>query len=105
MLLKIVSRGFVLHSYAYLRDPWNWLDFIVVALAYVDLPLNKIYDKDDNSAYLMNFCLHRYITMAPNIANFTAIRTVRVLRALRTISVISGQFNKVYWLLPNGKAF
>lgn len=41
MLLKIVSRGFVLHSYAYLRDPWNWLDFIVVALAYVDLPLKK----------------------------------------------------------------
>ena len=37
MLLKIVSRGFVLHSYAYLRDPWNWLDFIVVALAYVEL--------------------------------------------------------------------
>ena len=106
MLLKIVSRGFVLHSYAYLRDPWNWLDFIVVALAYVDLIcLNKIYDKDDNSAYLMNFSLHRYITMAPNIANFTAIRTVRVLRALRTISVISGQFNKVYCLLPNGKAF
>ena len=61
----------------------------------LNLPLNKIYDKDDNAAYLMNFSLHRYITMAPNIANFTAIRTVRVLRALRTISVISGQFNKV----------
>ena len=55
------------------------------------LAFKKIYDKDDNSAY----CLHRYITMAPNIANFTAIRTVRVLRALRTISVISGKFNKV----------
>lgn len=32
MILKIVSRGFILHSYAYLRDPWNWLDFIVVVL-------------------------------------------------------------------------
>ena len=61
----------------------------------LNLPLNKIYDKDDKFAFLMTFSLHRYITMAPNIANFTAIRTVRVLRALRTISVISGKFNKV----------
>lgn len=32
MLLKIISRGLILHTYAYLRDPWNWLDFIVVVL-------------------------------------------------------------------------
>ena len=35
MLLKIIAKGFVLHSYAYLRDPWNWLDFVVVCLGYV----------------------------------------------------------------------
>lgn len=44
-----------------------------------------------NLSILLFFLCHRYITMAPNIANFTAIRTVRVLRALRTISVISGK--------------
>ena len=27
MVLKIFARGFVLHKHAYLRDPWNWLDF------------------------------------------------------------------------------
>lgn len=32
MLLKIISRGLILHTYAYLRDPWNWLDFMVVVL-------------------------------------------------------------------------
>ena len=32
MALKVIARGFVLHSYAYLRDPWNCLDFIVVIL-------------------------------------------------------------------------
>ena len=32
MILKIISKGFALHKYAYLRDPWNWLDFIVVIL-------------------------------------------------------------------------
>ena len=32
MILKIISKGFALHKYAYLRDPWNWLDFVVVIL-------------------------------------------------------------------------
>jgi hypothetical protein len=27
MVLKIFARGFVMHKHAYLRDPWNWLDF------------------------------------------------------------------------------
>ena len=61
----------------------------------LNLPINKSMIKTTTFDYLMNFSLQRYITMAPNIANFTAIRTVRVLRALRTISVISGKFNKV----------
>ena len=32
MILKIISKGFALHKYAYLRDSWNWLDFVVVIL-------------------------------------------------------------------------
>ena len=32
MMLKILAMGFVLHRYAYLRDPWNRLDFTVVVL-------------------------------------------------------------------------
>ena len=34
MILKIIARGFVLHSYAYLRNPWNCLDFTVVIFGY-----------------------------------------------------------------------
>ncbi|XP_028398945.1 sodium channel protein 60E-like isoform X2 [Dendronephthya gigantea] len=64
MILKIIGKGFCLHKFAYLRDPWNWLDFIVVILG--------------------------YLTMAPSVANLSGIRTFRVLRALRTISVIEG---------------
>lgn len=30
------------------------------------------------------------MTLSPNVANFSGIRTVRVLRALRTISVLKG---------------
>jgi hypothetical protein len=29
---KIISMGFFLNSNAYLRDGWNWIDFIVVVI-------------------------------------------------------------------------
>lgn len=34
-LTKCVARGFILKKFTFLRDPWNWLDFIVITLAYV----------------------------------------------------------------------
>ena len=30
---KVVGRGFILAPFTYLRDAWNWLDFIVITLA------------------------------------------------------------------------
>ena len=43
--------------------------------------------------YVLNDVMYsRYLTMAPSVANFSGIRTFRVLRALRTISVIEGSF-------------
>ncbi|GBM28813.1 Sodium channel protein para [Araneus ventricosus] len=35
--IKVVARGFILEKFTYLRDPWNWLDFIVITLAYVTM--------------------------------------------------------------------
>jgi hypothetical protein len=32
MVCKIIGLGFFQHECAYLREPWNWLDFIVVIL-------------------------------------------------------------------------
>ena len=28
--IKIIAKGFILNSYTYLRNPWNWLDFTVI---------------------------------------------------------------------------
>ena len=28
-VIKIIVKGFVLHKYAYLRDPFNILDFVI----------------------------------------------------------------------------
>ena len=30
---KVMGRGFILAPFTYLRDAWNWLDFIVIMLA------------------------------------------------------------------------
>ncbi|XP_044160916.1 sodium channel protein type 2 subunit alpha-like isoform X1 [Bufo gargarizans] len=63
-LVKILARGFCLEGFTFLRDPWNWLDFSVIVMAYV--------------------------TEFVNLGNVSALRTFRVLRALKTISVIPG---------------
>ncbi|KAM8839363.1 sodium channel protein type 2 subunit alpha-like isoform 1-T1 [Synchiropus picturatus] len=62
--IKILARGFCIDSFTFLRDPWNWLDFTVIVMAYV--------------------------TEFVDLGNVSALRTFRVLRALKTISVIPG---------------
>ncbi|XP_045560454.1 sodium channel, voltage-gated, type I-like, alpha isoform X1 [Salmo salar] len=63
-LIKILARGFCVGKFTFLRDPWNWLDFCVIVMAYV--------------------------TSFVDLGNVSALRTFRVLRALKTISVIPG---------------
>ncbi|KAM7381330.1 hypothetical protein PAMA_012268 [Pampus argenteus] len=62
--IKVLSRGFCVGSFTFLRDPWNWLDFMVISMA--------------------------YITEFVDLGNVSALRTFRVLRALKTITVIPG---------------
>ncbi|XP_064030740.1 sodium channel protein type 4 subunit alpha isoform X2 [Pogoniulus pusillus] len=63
-LIKVLSRGFCIDDFTFLRDPWNWLDFMVISMA--------------------------YITEFVDLGNISALRTFRVLRALKTITVIPG---------------
>nr|XP_051691510.1 sodium channel protein type 11 subunit alpha isoform X1 [Oryctolagus cuniculus]XP_051691511.1 sodium channel protein type 11 subunit alpha isoform X1 [Oryctolagus cuniculus]XP_051691512.1 sodium channel protein type 11 subunit alpha isoform X1 [Oryctolagus cuniculus]XP_051691513.1 sodium channel protein type 11 subunit alpha isoform X1 [Oryctolagus cuniculus]XP_051691514.1 sodium channel protein type 11 subunit alpha isoform X1 [Oryctolagus cuniculus]XP_051691515.1 sodium channel protein ty len=64
-LIKILARGFILDEFSFLRDPWNWLDSIVIGTAIV--------------------------SYFPNInINLLSLRTFRVFRALKAISVVSG---------------
>ncbi|CAF1329596.1 unnamed protein product, partial [Rotaria sordida] len=63
-LIKFIARGFILQKYTFLRDPWNWLDFIVITFA--------------------------YITFFINLGKVAVLRTFRVLRALKTVAVIPG---------------
>ncbi|XP_067405410.1 sodium channel protein type 2 subunit alpha-like [Emydura macquarii macquarii] len=63
-LIKILARGFCIDDFTFLRDPWNWLDFTVLIFV--------------------------YLTEFVDLGNVSALRTFRVLRALKTISVIPG---------------
>lgn len=31
--IKVVSRGFCFGQFTFLKDPWNWLDFMVISMA------------------------------------------------------------------------
>uniref|UniRef100_A0A8B9MJK0 Ion transport domain-containing protein n=1 Tax=Accipiter nisus TaxID=211598 RepID=A0A8B9MJK0_9AVES len=64
-LIKILARGFCMTEFTFLRDPWNWLDFSVIVMAYVG----------------------EFV----NVGSVSPLRTFRVLRALKTISVIPGK--------------
>ncbi|XP_013413556.1 sodium channel protein 1 brain [Lingula anatina] len=74
MIAKLLARGFILNKFTYLRDPWNWLDFIVVILAYITVLLEKWILKDQNS----------------EIGGIAALRTFRVLRAFKTFAILPG---------------
>ena len=62
MLLKIIAYGFVMEDYCYLRDPWNWVDFIIVISG------------------LLYFIPHFKV-------NINALRAFRLIRPLRTLSI------------------
>ncbi|KAK9873796.1 hypothetical protein WA026_002154 [Henosepilachna vigintioctopunctata] len=64
MLVKGIAKGFILNKYTYLRNPWNWLDFVVITSGYA--------------------------TMGMEVGNLAGLRTFRVLRALKTISILPG---------------
>ncbi|KAF7278505.1 hypothetical protein GWI33_008210 [Rhynchophorus ferrugineus] len=64
MIIKTIAKGFILNKYTYLRNPWNWLDFVVITSGYATIGMEG--------------------------ANLAGLRTFRVLRALKTISILPG---------------
>lgn len=67
MCLKVLARGFIVDKFTYLRDPWNWLDFTVIIMAYLTI-------------------------VVQDLGNLSVMRTFRVLRALKTVAIIPGKF-------------
>lgn len=64
-LIKILARGFIIDKFSFLRDAWNWLDFVVISSAYLTM-------------------------LVKNLGNMSVLRTLRVLRALKTVAIVPG---------------
>ena len=77
MIIKVLAKGFILNNYTYLRNPWNWLDFLVIS-----------------SGYLTSFI---------DMGNLAGLRTFRVLRALKTVSIMPGKKGRVQSMNPRNK--
>lgn len=66
-LLKIISRGFIMCPSSYLRDSWNYIDFVVVISSIVDFSISS--------------------------NNLTHIKVVRILRTLRPFRYINYNYS------------
>ncbi|KAM4699185.1 voltage-dependent L-type calcium channel subunit alpha-1S [Discoglossus pictus] len=71
--LKIVAYGFILHTDAYLRNAWNFLDFTIVAVGVFTVALEQINRHAPDGGKGTGF-------------NVKALRAFRVLRPLRLVS-------------------
>jgi hypothetical protein len=93
-LIKILACGFILDKNSFLRNPWNWLDLIVITLAYVFIQIFSF----SNIEYL-SFKINRYLTMIiKSIGNLSVLRTLRVIRALKTVAIFPSNFSHCFQL-------
>ena len=76
-VLKVISMGFISKPYSYMRDPWNFIDFLVVVSGWV-------------------------VMFLPNVgANVSAIKSTRLLRIFKTFRLIPGMSNLVTSILKS----
>lgn len=61
-ILKVIGMGFFLDDGSYLRDAWNWLDFIVVVSS--------------------------LLTQIPQMKSVSGMRTFRLMRPLRSLTTM-----------------
>ena len=67
-LFKIIAKGFYFHRYAYLREAWNCVDFLVVVFGLIELALSGTSQSKE----------------------LRTLRTVRVLRPLKSLNTFEG---------------
>ena len=61
-VLKVISMGFIVEKGSYLRDVWNWLDFVVVVSS--------------------------FLIMVPSLRSISALRVLKLLRTLRSLTIM-----------------
>lgn len=79
-VLKIFVLGFAIGKHAYLKDPFNVLDFTIVCISIINFVVNRIKG-------------------VPKLSFIKAFRTLRALRPLKLVSKNEGMKNVVNSLL------
>src|SRR5690348_5486206 len=87
-VLKICAKGFFLDKYSYLRSGWNVLDFIIVVVGYVTEVISV--QQEDTIAISTISGLPCVPTSARDLDYLAILRTFRILRAVKTISILPG---------------
>ena len=83
MCIKILGLGFLLNKGAYIRDPWNILDFTIVMSAYLSL-MQAAPDQDPTIAINLD------ADSTGGGFSLNALRAFRVLRPLKAVTAIKG---------------
>ncbi|CAF4241326.1 unnamed protein product, partial [Rotaria sordida] len=91
--IKCIARGFILEKYTFLRDPWNWLDFIVVILAYVTFFINL-----GNIAVLRIFRVLITIAVVPGLKTIVGA-LIQSLISLRDALILSSFILSIFALI------
>ncbi|KAK7492683.1 hypothetical protein BaRGS_00016162 [Batillaria attramentaria] len=60
LILRVIARGFVINKHSYLRDTWHWVDFTIVVTGLLTIFIER------------------------------GLKTLRVLRAVRSVSLVTG---------------
>ena len=77
--MQLLAFGLVSSRTAYFRDPWNWMDAVIVALICIDSYEDIIWFIERNSAYIASTGGVHSINVP------TGIKVLRALRALRPL--------------------
>ena len=84
MIFKILGYGLIISDKAYLRDPWNILDFTIVISGYLTLITDQIKAADEKDQ------VSKGGKQEGAAIDLTGLRVFRVMRPLKSISSIKG---------------
>ncbi|XP_061701700.1 sodium channel protein type 4 subunit alpha B [Syngnathoides biaculeatus] len=85
VIVKVAARGFCLGQFTFLRDPWNWLDLMVIGTAY----LTNVVDSETVSA-LQALPALKAITAIPGLKTTVSLllQTVKKMAHVTALSLI-----------------
>nr|XP_024656274.1 sodium channel protein type 4 subunit alpha B [Maylandia zebra] len=81
-LVKVVARGFCVGRFTFLRDPWNWLDIIIISTlcfnhCFMMMMMMKV--------VMMTLCL-RLVSQFVDLGKFAVLMTISLLLKIFTCS-------------------